>query len=185
VPVVSRMGQRDAAAALADALGLVVLDAQSLVDLRQDVRRVIRDVRRHQSADRLADHLRCRVPEETLRATIPARHEPVERLPDDRVVRVLDDCREARVRHLELPALGQVVDHGHPAVGSTRRVARGVVDGADEPAADPGEIGFLLVLHALPGQHALEVRTEGLECVHAQNVDDPAPDDLVRRAADP
>ena len=95
-------------------------------------------VGRFEQRDVSADHFGGRVAIEPLRPGVPARDDPVERLADDRIVRVVDDRGELHPPLFGLPELGDVAgggeDAGHLAllVAVDRRV---VHDGPDRAVA--------------------------------------------------
>jgi hypothetical protein len=83
-----RDGERDVAAGavLGDALGLVVGDAVAPPQPRQEGRELVREVGRHQTRERLSDHLVRRIAVELLRALIPVGDDAVEGLAEDGIV---------------------------------------------------------------------------------------------------
>ena len=85
--------------------------------------------------DRLADHLFRREAEEAFRSLVPAGDDAAQRLGDDRLLRGLDDRREARGRLLRNLALGDV---DHDAVGFERHA----IQPADDLATRQDPAGF-------------------------------------------
>src|SRR6185437_15034024 len=92
---------------LGDARGLVVLDALTAAQRRQDALLLIEKLRRDDDRDGSADCLLGRVAEEALRACVPGADDAVERLADDGIVRVLDDGSHVPQRTLNLPVASE------------------------------------------------------------------------------
>ena len=77
-----------------------------------------------------------------------------------------------------------VVDVG-PDRDPPRAAARWREEVAHPALAQPGEARESLVLDLLAGEHALDVRADRVEIVRADHLDDRAPDEALRRRADP
>jgi len=93
----------DARPVLADADGLVVLDALAADEAREDGRLLVGVVFGDEDGDGPADDLVGRVAEDVLGRAVPARDAAVERLADDGVLGRLDDGLQPVVRDLRAP----------------------------------------------------------------------------------
>src|SRR5437660_5704931 len=123
---------------LVDALGFVVIHALAAPDGRKDLRHVVGTVRGHDARDGLAHHLRCRVAEEAVRTLVPAGHHAIEGLPDDGIVRELDDGGEVAVDLLRTLARRDVHHH---ADGAQR--ARACIPNDDSPGCQPAYLAVV------------------------------------------
>jgi hypothetical protein len=88
--------------------GLVVVDAFTAADARENSRLLVEQIRRNQDGDRPADDLRGFVSEQALGSAIPGPDDSIEILADDGVVGGFDDRGEVLGRLLGALALCQI-----------------------------------------------------------------------------
>jgi hypothetical protein len=74
-----------------------MFDAFASGNLAQDERLLVEPVRRKDEGQRLPDHLRCGVSEQSLSRLVPGEHDPVQILANDGIVRGFNDGRQARI----------------------------------------------------------------------------------------
>ena len=113
-----RDGEKDleTAAILGHSLGLERIDPPALPQPLEDRPELMQALRRDDEVDRTADSLFCGIAVARLRAGVPARHDPVQRLAQDGVLRRLDDARQMRSLVLHPPQLGDVDERHHHSV---------------------------------------------------------------------
>ncbi len=115
-----------------------MVDVLAPLDPLQNVVGLADQLGRAEDADRAALDLPERISEHALGGGVPAQHDPVERLPDDRIVRRLHDVRELAQRVLRLAPIADVLVHDEDiAAGSAGEMARRSQHGDDRPVLAP------------------------------------------------